>query len=135
MFQTDLALIESLGGDQWKPRVVVEAKIGTVDTHDAITYSQKAAAHRRVHSFLRYGIMLGNREHYPLPGRLYRHGAEFDFMASFASFEPTESEIDAFVDVLRLEVAASKTLERILYESRSPGREKYTILHRQLVLK
>ena len=64
-FQTDLALVEFFGDGRWKPRVVVEAKIGSVTTHDAITYSQKAAAHRGVHSYLRYGIMLGNREHYP----------------------------------------------------------------------
>src|SRR5687768_13658367 len=58
-FQTDLALVELLEDERWKPRIVIEAKIDTVTSHDAITYSQKAAAHRRVHSYLRYGIMLG----------------------------------------------------------------------------
>jgi hypothetical protein len=113
----------------------VEAKVDTVTSHDAIAYSQKAAARRGVHSYLRYGILLGNREHYPLPGRLYRHSAEFDFMASFASFGPTESEMNAFVEVLKLKVAASRTLDKILYESRRPDRDRYTILHRQLVLR
>ena len=79
--------------------------------------------------------MLGNREHYPLPGRLYRHGAQFDFMASFKSFEPTASELNMFVDVLKLELTASRTPEKILYESRRPDRDQYTILHRQLVLR
>jgi hypothetical protein len=134
-FETDLAIVEQLEGKRWKPRVVVEAKVGSVTTHDAITYSQKAEAHRSVHSYLRYGIMLGDREHYPLPGRLYRHGAQFDFMASFVSFEPTEPEMRAFVDVLKLEIEASRTLEKILYESRRADRDRYTILHRKLILK
>lgn len=37
--------------------------------------------------------MLGDRKHYPLPGRLYGHGAQFDFMISFVSTEPTGEEI------------------------------------------
>lgn len=54
-FQTDLALVEVLKNDRWKPRVVVEAKLGRVTTHDAITYSHKASDHRAVHPYLRYG--------------------------------------------------------------------------------
>lgn len=81
--QTDLSIVEHIDAERWTPRVVVEAKLGSVTTHDAITYSEKAATHRSVHPYLRYGIMLGEREHHPLPGRLYRHGAQFDFMVSF----------------------------------------------------
>jgi hypothetical protein len=99
-FATDLAVIETLGNGRWKPRVVVEAKVGSITTHGAITYSQKAAAHRAVHPYLRYGIMLGDRKHYPLPGRLYRHGAQFDFMMSFRGVEPDQSEMAVFVEVL-----------------------------------
>ncbi|GAI54911.1 unnamed protein product, partial [marine sediment metagenome] len=57
----------------------IEGKINSVTTHGAITYSQKASTHKNVHPYLRYGILLGNRKHYPLPGRLFRHGAYFDF--------------------------------------------------------
>jgi hypothetical protein len=131
-FETDLALVEKVGDDRWIPRVVVEAKLGSITTHDAITYSQKAASHRAVHPYLRYGIMLGHRKHYPLPGRLYRHGAQFDFMISFVGLEPTESELANFGDLLRTEVAASQTLEKILYESRRRERDHYTLLHRRL---
>ena len=35
-----------LSTNRWKPRVVVEAKLGSITTHDAITYNQKAATHR-----------------------------------------------------------------------------------------
>ena len=46
-FATDFIVVEDTDGG-WKPRVVVEAKMGTVNTHDAITYSQKAANHKAV---------------------------------------------------------------------------------------
>jgi len=133
-FQTDLAVIETFKDNRWKPRVVVEAKLGSVTTHDAITYSQKAASHRAVHPYLRYGIMLGHRRDYPLPGRLYRHGAQFDLMISFRKGQPSDIEMTLFVKLLQVEVAASRTLEKILYESRRKGRDRYTLLHRQLIL-
>jgi hypothetical protein len=122
-FATDLAVTES-SAERWKPRVVVEAKLGSITTHDAITYSQKAAAHRAVHPYLRYGMMLGDRKQYPLPGRLYRHGAQFDFMISFRAETPTDIEMGMFVEVLKDEVAASRTLEKILYDSRKRGRDQ-----------
>ena len=134
-FQTDLAIIEGVASEHWKPRVVIEAKIRSITTHDAIVYSHKAAAHKAVHPYLRYGIIIGERTHYPLPGRLYRHGAHFDFMMSFQSYEPTEQEMVDLVQLLHSEIKASRQLERIIYESRKPGRDRYTILHRRLELK
>jgi len=94
-FATDFIVIEDTDGG-WKPRVVVEAKVGNITTHDAITYGHKAANHKTVFPYLRYGIMLGSRGHYPLPGRLYRHGTQFDFMISFKEHEPSEREITRY---------------------------------------
>lgn len=134
-FETDLTVIERLTDKSWKPRVVIEAKVNSINTHDAITYSHKAAMHKAAHPYLRYGIMMGNRKSFPLPGRLYRHGAHFDFMISFAKFSPTSHELTAFRKLLGQEVKASITLERIHYESRMKNRDHYTILHRRLELK
>ncbi len=133
-YQTDLVITEVIDNDVWKPRVVIELKIRTVTTHDAITYSQKAFTHKNVHPYLRYGILLGKRDHYPLPGRLFRHGAHFDFMASWVDFNPTESELKGLVEIINLEVEASRVLEESIYSSRSPNREHYTFLHRPLNL-
>ena len=132
-FATDFIVVENLDGG-WKPRVVVEAKVGSVTTHDAITYSQKAANHRAVFPYLRYGIMIGNRQHYPLPGRLYRHGTQFDFMISFQRYEPSPREIAAFRGVLMAEVEASQALERMIYESRRRDRDHHTLFHRRLTV-
>ena len=132
-FATDFIVVEDTD-DVWKPRVVVEAKVDSVTTHDAITYSHKAANHRSVFPYLRYGIMLGNRQHYPLPGRLYRHGTQFDFMISFREHEPSTGELEAFRGVLLEEVRASQKLESMIYESRRRGRDHYTLFHRRLAL-
>ena len=132
-FATDFIVVEGTDGG-WKPRVVVEAKVGSVTTHDAITYSQKAANHRSVFPYLRYGIMLGNRQHYPLPGRLYRHGTQFDFMISFRGYKPSTKELEVFRDVLIAEIKASQALENMIYESRRRDRDHHTLLHRRLTL-
>ncbi len=133
-FQTDLAVIEILKGGGWKPRVVMEAKVGSISTHDAITYSHKAGAHKAVYPYLRYGVMLGNRAHHPLPGRLYRHGGHFDFMISFKGYNPEDQELHKLNQILRAEVAASRTMESIIYQSRMRKRDHYKVLHRRLVV-
>lgn len=133
-YETDLIILESFPNGRWKPRLIIECKINSINTHDAITYSQKASSHKSVHPYLRYGIILGNRRDNPLPGRLYRHGTFFDFMMSFESFEPTESEMVRFNCVIREEIDASRQLERIIYDSRKKDRDKYTLLHRKLSL-
>jgi hypothetical protein len=133
-YETDILVYEQLSETIWKPRVVVEGKLGSVTTHDAITYSQKAHTHKYVHPFLRYGILIGNREDYPLPGRLFRHGLFFDFMLSWKSFKADKNEMRKIIKILNDEIKASKILDEILYNSRSKDREKFTSLHRPLRL-
>lgn len=133
-YETDLLILERLSQERWIPRVVIECKINTVTTHDAITYSHKASTHKNVHPYLRYGILLGHRKHYPLPGRLFRHGAHFDFMMSWRDYVPSDVEWNEFVNVINEEINASRTLESIIYNSRSPRRERYHCLHRKLQL-
>jgi hypothetical protein len=129
-YQTDVLIIERTTTDVWKPRVVIEGKIDSVTTHDAITYSEKAFAHKRVHPYLRYGILLGHRKHYPLPGRLFRHGLYFDFMVSWVSYEPTPTEGKDFFALLLEQVEASRHLEEMLYQSRRAHRKRYVVLHK-----
>jgi hypothetical protein len=133
-YETDVLITEEVGEDVWKPRVVIEAKLGKVSTHDAITYSEKASTHKKVHPYLRYGILIGDRKHYPLPGRLFRHGAYFDFMLSWTGIVPSESELSVLLSLILDEVKASRDLEDILYTSRKPSRTKYTLLHKPLRL-
>ena len=132
-FETDMVVYEKLDG-KIIPRVIIESKVGTVTTHDAITYSHKAMYHKNVIPFVRYGIMLGDRETYPLPGRLFRHGTNFDFLFSFVDYVPSENEIATFVDMLKREITYSRKIEEILSNSRSRGRKRYFMLQKEFHL-
>lgn len=131
-FETDLLIYEV--EESVKPRVIIESKINTVTTHDAITYSYKAQTHKNVTPYVRYGIMLGNRKHYPLPGRLFRHGSNFDFMISFKDFFLNYDEKTAFIDLIKSEISYSQKIEEMIYESRFKSRKHYYILQKELRL-
>jgi hypothetical protein len=133
-YETDILILEQLDEITWKPRVVIETKISSVTTHDAITYSQKAQTHKFVHPYLRYGILIGNWENSPLPGRLFRHGQHFDFMLSWKSFIAENKEMEKFLEIVNDEIIASKMLDKILFNTRSKDKEKFTCLHRPLKL-
>lgn len=132
-FETDMVVYEKNKG-KIVPRVIVESKVGTVSTHDAITYSHKAMYHKNVIPFVRYGIMLGARETYPLPGRLFRHGTNFDFLFSFVDYEPSVKEEMFFVTMLKKEIEHSRRIEEILSNSRSRNRKRYFMLQKEFHL-
>ncbi len=132
-FETDMVVYEKNNG-KIIPRVIIESKIGTVTTHDAITYSHKAMYHKNVIPFVRYGIMLGARETYPLPGRLFRHGTNFDFLFSFVDYIPSEKETATFVDMIKREITYSRQFEEILSNSRSRNRKRYFMLQKEFHL-
>jgi hypothetical protein len=132
-FETDLLIYEQIN-DILKPRIVIEAKQQRISTHSAITYSYKAQSHKTVTPFLRYGIMIGNREHYPLPGRLFRHGANFDFMISFQKEKLSKTEKTVFEKLIKKELLYSQQIEEVLLESRSSNRKRYFVMQKELKL-
>ena len=129
-YVTDLLISEL--GEEIKPRIVIEAKVLSVTTHDAITYSQKATMHKAIHPYLRYGIMLGSRGSAPLPGRLFRHGSDFDFMINFAKYELSKDELKDFIELIKREFLTSKRMEEMLFNSRASDRQKYWIFEKRL---
>ncbi|MBQ8260307.1 MAG: hypothetical protein IJY97_12185 [Clostridia bacterium] len=132
-FETDMVVYEKSNGSII-PRVIIESKVGTVTTHDAITYSHKAMYHKNVIPFMRYGIMLGARETYPLPGRLFRHGTNFDFLFSFVDYAPSNKELSSFVEMIKKEIIYSRQIEEILSNSRSRNRKRYYMLQKEFHL-
>lgn len=133
-YQTDILVHDENLTEDWVPRIVVECKLGSVTTHDALTYSTKAATHKHVHPYLRYGILVGNFGS-ALPGRLIRHGAYFDFMMTWQQVEPTNSEWKTLVTLLQNELKASRALQRLLSGRRRKNQETFNLLHRPLVLR
>lgn len=132
-YETDLLVYDELGNGDWIPRVVIEFKLGSVTTHDALTYSSKAATHKHVHPYLRYGILIGDWGGTPLPPRLVRHGAYFDFMAVLEGRELSVPETARIAAILRQEIDASRKLQGLLSD-RSASKKTFRVLHRPLVL-
>jgi len=133
LFETDLLIFEQ-NNNIVIPRIIIEVKLARITTHDAITYSYKAQNHKTITPFIRYGIIIGNRAHYPLPGRLFRHGSNFDFMISFQKEELSNTEKTAFVDIIKKELAYSRQLEEMLLNSRNKNRKRYYVMQKELRL-
>jgi len=134
-YETDILIFDELDDIRWIPRIVVECKLGAITTHDALTYSAKAATHKSLHPYLRYGILIGGWGEYALPARLFRHGANFDFMTTWKGEEATDGEWEQFMDVLVLEVKASRTLQEMLASNRSGDKKHYSMIHKPLEFK
>ena len=132
-FETDILIYEQ-ERNTIKPRIIIEAKLASITTHDAITYSYKAQNHKSITPFIRYGIIIGNRKHYPLPGRLFRHGTNFDFMMSFQKEELSPIEKTTFDKLLRKELQYSHQLEEIFLNNRSIDRNHYFVMQKELKL-
>ncbi len=132
-YQTDLSICEVADSGDWIPRVIIECKWASITTHDALTYSAKAATHKHVHPYLRYGIAIGGYGKSSLPPRLIRHGAYFDFMLIQESEEPTEKEWSQLIGILIREVHASRMLQQILDRGRSKDKSLKSV-HRRLIL-
>jgi hypothetical protein len=109
-YETDLLISEKIGSG-WVPRVVVEFKLDSVTTHDALTYSSKAAAHKHIHPTLRYGMIIGGFN--SIPQRIVRHGVDFDFIMTLPDATPSDENLRKVREVLQREVAASRTLESL----------------------
>lgn len=130
-YETDL-LIADVDGDGWIPRVVVECKVGSINTHEALAYSTKAATHKQVHPYLRYGVLIGERKVSGIPRRLIRHGAYFDFLVTWQTTDARPKVLAQFCDLLIDEVRASRHLQNLLSNRRSAQETKHTIFHRPL---
>lgn len=109
------------------PRVVVEVKLGGVNTHSAIVYSEKARRIKAVYPFVRFGFLMGGRD--TVPGRVLRLGQEFDFALAFPEF-PSDSDYNRLTQLLRSEVSASRTLGGML-----GGRQRVSFVRRKLEIK
>lgn len=133
-FETDLIIYEK-DDNKLIPRVIIESKLGSITTHDAITYSTKAKEHKNITPFLRYGIMVGDRKEHPLPGRLFRHGIDFDFMISFKGTEPSKTEKNTLIDLIVKEVSYSKKFQDMLHNNRNKARKRYFVVQKQLITK
>lgn len=124
-FQTDLCLFEQKSKDVWLPRVVLEFKT-TITTHDVLTYSTKAAKHKQVYPYLRYGLVAENER--SVPGRFFTHNEGMDFCLSLRGLSEQDS-IAALQRLIREELDCSRLLERVAF-----GDSESRLFRSQIVL-
>jgi hypothetical protein len=110
-FQTDLCLFEKKSEEVWLPRVVLEFKT-TISTHDVLTYSAKAAKHKQIYPYLRYGLVAERERN--VPGRFFTHNEALDFCLTLRGLSEEESTA-AFRRLLREELECSRLLERVAF--------------------
>jgi hypothetical protein len=114
-FQTDISVFERLDKNTRIPRVVMEFK-AEVSTHDLLTYNAKAALHKQIYPYLRYGMVAARET--KVPGKAFVHGGSLDFFVAAGAF--TKSGVhEAIAGLLKKEVATSRLLEAITFESRT----------------
>lgn len=133
-YQTDLLVYDQYADGSWVPRIVIECKRGAITTHDALTYSAKAATHKNVHPYLCYGVLIGGWGNYSLPATLARHGAHFDFMTTWCLDEPDEREWGRMFSLLNDELFASRYLGKLLTDREFKRKEVLRLMHRKLVI-
>lgn len=135
-YETDILIWETNEQKKTtKPRIIIEGKLKTISTHAAITYSNKAKAHKTVHPYLRYGIIIGDNKSDSIPGRLFRHGENFDFMLCWDGLYPKGECRNNFHDLIDKEIKASQDFEEFILNTRKSNRKKYNYLHKELILK
>jgi hypothetical protein len=125
-FQTDLCIFDQIDVDIAIPRIVLEFKV-RLTTHDVLTYSAKAAKHKQVYPYLRYGLILSGNER--VPSRFYRHNEGLDFCIAVGGLSRRSFQT-ALRLLLRAEIAASKLLEDISFE-----RSKARLYRTEVVVK
>jgi hypothetical protein len=110
-FQTDI-LVEKRTPSI--PLVVIELKYGSFSTHDVITYSSKAARHKDIYPYLRYGfIVVGS--HAALGRRFVTHNRGFDF--AMALPDVASKEVD-FLALIQRQIASAERLSGIMRSNR-----------------
>ena len=124
-YKTDILIFEHKNKKLYKPRIVIEVK-KDINTHDSITYSQKAINHKFVHPYLRYGILIKSST--GIPSRLFWHGSYFDFMFSWKEYDPKDYELKHLTDLIKKELQISEKIEKMIYNKK----KTYYMINRSL---
>jgi len=110
-FQTDI-LIEARNPSI--PLVVVELKYGNFSTHDVITYSSKAARHKDIYPYLRYGFIVVGKD--AVLGRHFiTHNQNFDFAMAIGNLAVNSDE---WITVVERQLENAEQLSNVMRSNR-----------------
>ncbi len=138
-FEVDLCILEKSDG-YLIPRVVIEVKIGNINTHDPIAYNQKNGLHKNLYPGLRYGLLVGNYDskRFDIPERMMTHGDYFDFMTIFRKDEInnngfTSEKRQIMKDIINANLKIAADLEKYIVNDKD--RDKCWCVSRNIEFK
>ena len=112
-YQTDICISkveEDNSCNIYIPEIIIETKLKSYSSHDVITYSEKALAHKKLHPNLKYGFVVIEPEDNKLQSRFFAHNFGFDF--AFLLNLNDESETEFFIKKIIRKLLNSNTLEK-----------------------
>lgn len=120
-YAVDALIYREVENNEKIPLVVIEGKIKSHSSHDAITYSEKAQHHKTVFPHLRYGfIVLKSRDtEFKLRYHLHSH---FDFEEVFPETDDQDSRnerVANFVEELKRQIKVAEQKHQIFFASSS----------------
>ncbi|MBH5401183.1 hypothetical protein HZZ13_25860 [Bradyrhizobium sp. CNPSo 4010] len=105
-FQTDVLISKPCGSPkQMVPLVVIELKATSFSSHDVVLYSAKAAKHKAIYPYLRYGFVVIGLE--ALGRRFLIHNEGFDFAMAVPDAAAIET---ALVPLVRRQLKSAQRL-------------------------
>lgn len=107
-FQTDILITKDT-----IPLVVIELKSGSFTSHDVMTYSGKAARHKQIYPYLRYGFVVVGLD--GLGRRFMTHNEAFDFAMALPDSAAIASGLIALV---RRQISAAEMLCELMRSDR-----------------
>jgi hypothetical protein len=121
-YQTDIYIYEINKENRDIPRIVVELKKIIPNTHEMITYSDKAGEHKIILPHVRYGIIAFNENNgnklENLPKRMFMHSENFDFMMviNWKNKDEFNKGIEMFYEkIIKEEIKSSKDIEKTVF--------------------
>src|SRR3989344_3859636 len=111
-FETDVTIFAKKG-DIEVPLIVLEVK-DNISSHDIITYSNKAARHKTVYPFLRYGLVAYGISH--IPKRFFKHNKELDFFLTLSEYLKDKNKLSTILfELVSKELENFEKLQIILH--------------------
>jgi hypothetical protein len=112
-FETDLLVTRVT--EPKTPLVVIEIK-RSLSTHDVLTYSAKAAKHKNVYPYLRYGIVFSGELPARIPGRFFAHNSALDFAMAISDENDKDflPQCSKLVVLVQDQIAVSEDLIRLM---------------------
>lgn len=133
-YHTDLLLYDQLDDGWWAARVVIDCILGEVTSNNALAFRARAARHKHVQGYLRYGVLIVSKNLFSVASeRMFRNGDSCDFVARWSDGKANEAEWALFAEILREEVQRSRAIQELF--STNQDSAKYSIVHRQLSFK